>query len=512
MPPKLFDSHRRALLAVWLAAGASPAFIRHALAADVNRFELGVASGFPRADGMVLWTKVTGAALPERVDVRWEVARDEGFRDVVARGSDSAEAAWGHSVHGEPAGLAPGRWYFYRFEALGVRSPVGRTRTAPAPDDAASLNFVIASCQRYDHGRYAAWRQIASESPDLVLFLGDYIYEYPSLPTALRQHEAGFPRTLAAYRDRFATYQRDPQLQAAHAACPWLLVWDDHEVENDYAGLQGNQLQTDFAAQRAAAYQAYWEHLPFPKAMRPDPAQGGAMRIYGAHDWGRLARVLLLDDRQYRDPQACQRPGRGGSGTVTLKDCPALADPRRSLLGAAQEQWLAQAWATDRPWNLLAQQTLMTRFAWSDPAGADGGAWWNDGWDGYAPARQRLLAPVAERKLGGVVVLGGDVHAHYVTDLKADYANPRSATLATEFCGSSISSVGLDQARIDAALPLNPHVHWGRADRRGYIGFRLDAKQIEARLMVVADALDAASPVTEAARFVVESGKPGAQK
>jgi alkaline phosphatase D len=509
MPLKPLDSHRRALLAASLATGAAPAFIRHALAADTTRFELGVASGFPRPDGMVLWTKLTSAGLPERVDVRWEVASDEGFRDIVARGSDGAEAAWGHSVHAEPAGLAPGRWYFYRFEALGVRSPTGRTRTAPAPDATAALHFVIASCQRYDAGRYAAWRQIASESPDLVLFLGDYIYEYPSLPTALRQHEAGFPRTLDAYRARYATYQRDPQLQAAHAASPWLLVWDDHEVENDYAGLQGNQLQTDFAAQRGAAYQAYWEHLPFPKAMRPTD---GAMRLYGAHDWGRLARILALDDRQYRDPQACQKPGRGGSGTVTLKDCPALADPRRSLLGTAQEQWLAQAWAADRPWNLLAQQTLMTRFAWSDPAGANGGAWWTDGWDGYAPARQRLLAPVAERKLGGVVVLGGDVHAHYVTDLKADFANARSATLATEFCGSSISSVGLDQARIDAVLPLNPHVHWGRADRRGYIGFRLDAKQIDARLMVVADALDAASPVTESARFVVEAGKPGAQR
>jgi alkaline phosphatase D len=509
MPVKPFDPQRRALLGAWLAAGASPAFIRHALAADIPRFELGVASGFPRPDGMVLWTKLTGPSLPERVDVRWEMARDENFRDIVARGTERAEAGWGHSVHAEPTGLAPGRWYFYRFEALGARSPVGRTRSAPATHEAAPLHFVIASCQRYDAGRYAAWRQIAGESPDLVLFLGDYIYEYASLPTATRHHEAGYTRTLAAYRARYATYQRDPQLQAAHAACPWLLVWDDHEVENDYAGLQGNQLQGDFAAQRTAAYQAYWEHLPFPKAMRP---ADGAMRIYGAHDWGRLARILALDDRQYRDPQACPKPGRGGSGTVTLKDCPTLGDPRRSLLGAAQEQWLAQAWSIDRPWNLLAQQTLMTRFAWSDPAASDGGAYWTDGWDGYAPARQRLLTPVIERKLGGVVTLGGDVHAHYVTDLKGDYGNPKSATLATEFCGSSISSVGLDQARIDAVLPLNPHVHWGRADRRGYIGFRLDAQQIEARLMVVADALDAASPVTESARFVVEAGRPGAHR
>ncbi|WP_324156161.1 alkaline phosphatase D family protein [Ideonella sp.] len=504
--------NRRRLLAATLAAGAAPAFLRRALAADRPRFELGVASGFPRPDGMVLWTKLTGDGLAERVEVRWELARDEGFRDIVARGSEPAEAAWGHSVHAEPAGLEPGRWYFYRFEALGTRSATGRTRTAPAADAAVPLSFAIASCQRYDHGRYAAWRQLAGEPLDLVLFLGDYIYEYPSSPLAPRQHEAGYTRTLADYRARYATYQRDPQLQAAHAAFPWLLVWDDHEVENDYAGLQGNRLQTDFAAQRAAAYQAYWEHLPFPRALRPRlDVPGAEMRIYGAHDWGRLARILTLDDRQYRDPQACPKPGNGGSNTVALKDCPTLADPRRTLLGETQERWLAQAWTADKPWNLLAQQTLMARFAWSDPAGADAGRYWTDGWDGYAPARQRLLAQVAERRLGGAVVLGGDVHTHYVADLKADFGDPRAATIATEFCGTSISSQGLEQARLDAARGFNPHIRYARADQRGYVGFTLGPKQLDARLMVVADAWDAASRVDIAARFTVEAGRPGAQ-
>jgi alkaline phosphatase D len=511
MPPAPPLSRRR-LLAAALAASTAPAFVRHAAAADVPRFEQGVASGFPRPDGMVLWTMLTGPGLPERVEVRWELARDEGFREIVARGSEVAEAAWGHSVHAEPAGLAPGRWYWYRFEALGARSATGRSRTAPAPDAEAPLAFAIASCQRYDVGRYAAWRQMATEPLDLVLFLGDYIYEYPSSPLALRPHEAGYTRTLADYRARYATYQRDPQLQAAHAAFPWLLVWDDHEVENDYAGLQGNRRQADFADQRAAAYQAYWEHLPFPKALRPQrDVPGGAMRIYGAHDWGRLARILALDDRQYRDPQACPKPGLGGSNTVTLKDCPALADPRRTLLGAAQEEWLAGAWSTERPWNLVAQQTLMARCAWSDPAGPDGGRYWTDGWDGYAPARRRLLAQVAERRLGGAVVLGGDVHAHYVADLRLDFDDPRGAVVATEFCGSSITSLGLEQARIDAARGFNPHLHHARADQRGYIGFTLDARRLEARLMAVADARDAASPVTVAVRFAVEAGRPGAQ-
>jgi alkaline phosphatase D len=291
-----------------------------------------------------------------------------------------------------------------------------------------------------------------------------------------------------------------------------MLVWDDHEVENDYAGLQGNRLQSWFPSQRASAYQAYWEHLPLPKTMRPRlDVPGAESRIYGAHDWGRLARILLLDDRQWRDPQVCPQPGHGGSNTLAVKDCPAFTDPRRTLLGETQERWLAGAWSAERPWNLLAQQTLMARFAWSDPAGADGGQYWTDGWDGYAPARQRLLNDLAARKLGGAVVLGGDVHSHYVADLKADFSDPRSATLATEFCGTSITSTGLEQARIDAARGFNPHLRYARSDKRGYASFSLSAKSLEARVMAVDDALDASSPVRVAARFHVEAGRPGAQ-
>ena len=228
---------------------------------------------------------------------------------------------------------------------------------------------------------------------DLVLFLGDYIYERPAAGAdPVRRVEPVKVRTLAGYRDRHALYKSDAALQAAHAVCPWLIVWDDHEVDNDYAGLQGQDLQFNFAGQRAAAYQAYWEHMPLPKAVRP---VDGAMRIYGHLDWGRLARIHLLDDRQHRDPQACPRPGRGGSNTVALADCSALADPRRTLLGAAQERWLAENWSLDRPWNLLAQQTLMARFDWANPA--KGGRYWTDGWDGYAPARSRLLGVVADK-------------------------------------------------------------------------------------------------------------------
>ncbi|ODV10073.1 MAG: hypothetical protein ABT20_09075 [Rubrivivax sp. SCN 70-15] len=489
------------------AALAPPAFVRDARAADRPRFALGVASGQPRADGMVLWTRLTGTELPAEVAVRWEVAEDEAFTRIVARGVETALAADAHCVHAEPTGLASARWYWYRFGALGQASSVGRTRTAPAAGAAvARLDFAIASCQRWDVGHYAAWRHAAAEALDLVLFLGDYIYEYPGGAHSVRPTDGLLVHTLDGYRARYALHRSDAALQAAHAACPWLLVWDDHEVENDYAGLQGSRLEPDFPARRAAAYRAYWEHMPLAKSARP---VDGSMRMHGRLDWGRLARVHLLDDRQMRDPQACPRPGQGGSNTVRPQDCPALADPRRTLLGAAQEAWLAEGWDLGRPWNLLAQQTLMARFSWADPA--HGGRYWTDGWDGYPAARRRLLGTVADKRVPGVVVLGGDVHTNYVADLRPDFDDPKSPVVASEFCGTSITSLSLPQSRIDAALAFNPHVKLARGDRRGYGRFRLDTEALHAELRVLDDARDPASGAGTLARFVVEAGRPGPQ-
>ena len=497
----------------FLAAGTAPLFIRHALAADTQRFALGIASGHPRPDGMVLWTKLTGDALPERVDVSWEIARYEGFTDIAARGVEVAETAWAHSVHAEPAGLQPGRWYFYRFSALGQRSAVGRTRSAPAADaEVSRFEFAIASCQRWDHGHFAAWRHVAQEPLDLVMFLGDYIYEYPWVPGRVRAHSGGYTRTLDDYRARYAQYKSDPALQAAHAAVPWLYVWDDHEVENDYANARGQTLSGDsFLAQRAAAYQAYWEHTPFPKSARPN---GADMRIYARHDWGKLARIHALDDRQYRDPQVCLPAGRtGGSTTVLVKDCAALADAKRSLLGAAQEQWLADGWDLKRAWNLLAQQTLMAHFTSRDPKSADspGGSAWTDGWEGYPAARKRLLDGVAAKRVPGVVVLGGDVHANYVADLKSDFDDDKAPVVASEFCGTSITSEGVAQERLTAALAYNPHIKYGRSDERGYVRLTLSARQLQAQLRVLDNVKDADSGIRTAARFVVEAAQPGVQ-
>jgi alkaline phosphatase D len=502
--------HRRHLLALGATALAAPAFLRHARAADLPRFALGVASGQPLADRLVLWTRLTGPDLPAQVPVDWVIAHDEACTQVAARGTEQALAADAHSVHAEPAGLEAGRGYFYRFSALGQTSPVARTRTAPAPDAPATLRAVLASCQRWDSGHWAAWRHAAAQAPDLVLFVGDYIYETAAAKNAVRTHDQPLVRTLAQFRDRYALYKSDPALQAAHAAAPWLVLWDDHEVENDYANDRGQRLAGPaLLALRAAGYQAWWEHMPVPKAMRP---VGSDARIHHRLDWGRLARIHALDTRQFRDHQACLPAGRvGGGSTVHLADCPDLLAPQRSLLGATQERWLADGWDLQRRWNLLAQQTLMARLDQAAP-GTSGNRYRTDGWDGYPAARARLLQGVADRRVPNVVALGGDLHAHYVADLKADFDDTRAPVLASEICGTSISSLGPDAARTQAVLARNPHLHHARGDQRGYVLLTLDDRQLAADLMAVADAADPASAVSADARFVVEAGRPGPQR
>ncbi len=493
-----------------LLSGCAPAALRQLGQPSIDRFGLGVASGCPQPSSLVLWTRLTGPDLPAAVDVRWEMAEDEHFRRIVARGSETVWETWAHSVHAESVDLAPGRPYFYRFHALGQTSPVGRTRTTPAPGVAASLDFAIASCQRWDHGHYAAWRHLADENLDLVIFLGDYIYESAPVAGRIRTHVGSGPaRTLDEYRARYAQYRSDPALQRAHACAPWLVTWDDHEVENDYAGAVPGRPDPGFAERRAAATQAWWEHQPVPKAMRP---VGSRIRIYGRTDWGTLARFHLLDGRQYRSVQPCRSPERGGGRMIRASACSDLNDPQRSMLGAEQEAWLADGWSTRQPWNFLAQQTLMSPWSATDPTSPEGRQIWTDGWDGYPAARQRLLQGLKERRIDSCVVLGGDIHASVVADLKLDFDRPDAPTLATEFCGTSISSHGRPQAAVDASRPFNPHIHYARSDQRGYLRFRADPQQLSVEVRSVHNALDPNSNISTSARFTVESGRPGAHR
>lgn len=493
--------------ATWSVGVTAAAWVRHARAADTARFPLGVASGYPQPDSVVLWTRLIGEDLPAEVPVQWEMAADEAFTRIVQRGSDTAQAQWAHSVHVQPRGLEPSRPYWYRFSALGDRSTTGRTLTAPHPASPARgqmLRFAIASCQRWDWGHFAAWRDIAAFDPHLVVFLGDYIYEYATAVGALRSVEGGRVDTLAGYRDRYRQYRSDPALQAAHAQCPWVMVWDDHEVENDYAGSQSPRRQAGFEAQRAAAYQAYWEHMPFPASWRPRHTH---MRLYGHLDWGPLGRFLLLDDRQYRDPQACPMPGWGGSHRLNPLTCAELHDPRRSLLGLAQEQWLAQSWGREHRWNFLAQQTLMAPMGLRNAR--DELSVWSDGWDGYPASRERLLQSAAHQQVPGLVVLGGDIHAHCVARLHARPTDASSAVIGSEFCGTSISSRGPSQNSMERARADNPHLLFGETRKRGSMLFVADEHRLWADLRGVDNVADPQSRSRSLARFVVEAAHPG---
>ncbi|HEU4647251.1 MAG TPA: alkaline phosphatase D family protein [Burkholderiales bacterium] len=501
---------RRTFLRALAAATVSPALPACAqprFAADP--FALGVASGYPHPGGMVLWTRLVGVD-PVAVPVRWEISSTRSMSKIVAAGSTYADPQWAHSVRIEPQGLEPGRWYWYRFMAGDAVSPIGRTRTAPRADAAVdSLRFAFASCQQYEQGYFSAYRQIAADSPDVLAFLGDYIYESSWGKDHVRKHSAGEPYTLADYRARYALYKSDPDLQAAHAACPWIVTWDDHEVDNDYADNrpEDGMPQEAFLLRRAAAYRAFYEHMPLPERMQP---AGPDMRLYAQLGWGSLGRFYLLDDRQYRTWQSCARRGRGGSNTVDVEKCEHMFNPQRSILGPAQERWLEGALAgSGARWNFLAQQTRMAQF---DQKPGPGRRAWTDGWDGYPAARKRLLDFLAERKIANPVVLGGDVHHFNVADLKADFDDPRSSVVASEFVGTSISSQGWPQERLEKYLPDNPHMKLVESRYRGYTRVEVTEKVMRVELRGMESVKERDAPCSTLATFVVENGHPGAQR
>jgi alkaline phosphatase D len=506
----MFDRRRfLQTLAAVSASSALPARAQGVARFSSDPFALGVASGYPGPDGMVLWTRLLGELGGAPVPVRWEVAADESMRNVVASGTAEAGPAWAHSIHVEAKGLQPDRWYWYRFTAGEAQSPVGRTRTAPAAGvPAPRLRFAFASCQQYEHGYYGAYRHLAADAPDLVAFLGDYIYEASWGRELIRSHGAPEALTLEDYRARYALYKSDPDLQAAHAACPWIVTWDDHEVTNDYADDRGaaSVSRADFLARRAAAYQAFYEHMPLPPAMRPF---GASLRLHTHLDWGALARFCILDDRQYRSPHACPQPRkRGGPSTVVdAAQCAELEDPARSMLGAAQEAWLAGALgASPARWNVLAQQTRMAQW---DTRPGPGRSAWTDGWDGYPQARRRLLAHIAGRKVRNPVVIGGDVHAFNVAQLKADFDDPASPVVASEFVGTSITSYGPSQERLSQHLGDNPHLLFLDSRQRGYVRVDVTPGLWRADLRGMASVRERDAPCRTVASFVVEDGRAG---
>jgi alkaline phosphatase D len=471
-------------------------------------FTLGVASGYPTPTSVVLWTRMTGDLAPLAIPLRWEVFGDESLCKTVAAGETIADPAWAHSARIEVQGLESERWYWYRFSAGDAQSPVGRTRTAPAAGaPAPRLRFAFASCQQYEQGYFGAYRHIVADAPDLVAFLGDYIYESSWGREHVRSHASPEPYTLDQYRARHALYRSDPDLQAAHAACPWIVTWDDHEVDNDYADdrPEDGMERADFLERRAAAYRAYFEHMPLPPRMRP---AGPLMRIHTHLDWGALARFYVLDTRQYRSWHACPRQGRrGGSNTIDIEQCGRLTAPGRSMLGRAQERWLEHALGESRAaWNVIAQQTAMAQF---DQKPGPGRRAWTDGWDGYPAARQRLLDSFLNGKTSNPVVLGGDVHSFNASQLKLDFDDPASPVMASEFVTTSITSQAWAQERLNQYLPDNPHLLLADSRFRGYARVDVSAQRLQVDLRAMESVQRRDAGCSTLASFVVEDGKPG---
>ncbi|RCS57606.1 alkaline phosphatase [Parvibium lacunae] len=500
-----------------------------------NPFTLGVASGSPLPDGVVLWTRLApnplsidhptelGGMPAMPIRLQWEVARDPQFKHPVKTGTAVALPDLAHSVHVEVSGLEPGAWYFYRFRLASHISPTGRTRTAPAPDSEAPLRMAYASCQHYEHGFFGAYQHMLREELDLVAFLGDYIYEYKASrdPKRVRRHPPHEAITLNQYRERHALYKLDPDLQAMHAAVPWVLIWDDHEVANDYANDQAQDLAADFLARRAAAYQAYFEHQPLrpsrvltaltqPTGRFPGNATAHSfesLRVYDTLAWGKLAQLYMLDDRQYRDYQACPRPNSGGSNTVNAAACPALRTPTRSMLGAVQEAWLNRGLADTRTnWTLFIQQTLFSPLNQQSPAfAAHGPRVWTDGWEGYPAARQRLLKALQDYAVPNPVFFGGDVHANWVCDVTY-----QERILATEFCGTSLTSPSWPQSQTDAVAAQNSHVKLANSALRGYGVMTLEPARMTVTLRVLDDVTRHQPAISTLATFDVLAGQPGA--
>lgn len=474
-------------------------------------FSLGVASGMPRPDGVVLWTRLApqGEDAAEHdarapCKVRWEVFADEALRQRVAQGEQVTDASHAFSVHVQVAGLRPERHYWYRFLCGDAQSPVGRTRTAPAAGAPVKrLRLALASCQHYEYGFYVAQRDMAAQTLDAVVFVGDYIYEGNISPSlAQRRHNAHVPHTLDEYRARHALYKSDADLQAAHAAHPWILTWDDHEVVNDYASdREPAPIDTaQFLRRRAAAYRAYFEHMPL--ALGPD---GPSMRIHDRYAWGDLADIWTLDCRQYRSHHACPDPARS-QGRMVI-GCAELEDPTRTMLGSAQERWLADGLASSRArWRLVAQSTQVSSSGIQTQRGRET---WTDAWDGYPLARQRLLQNIRDTGALNTVLLGGDVHRFVAADLRLVPNDASSPIVASEFVGGSVTSRGASREAMIRMQRDNPDVVHARGDERGYALIDVDRQAVRCEFRATPHPVLQDARLLTQAMYAVENGRAG---
>lgn len=475
-------------------------------------FTLGVASGDPTPHRVVIWTRLapqpldpTGGMDDRSYRVTWEVALDESFEETVFTGVARADAAHAHSIHVDLSELEPAVEFFYRFRAGKHVSAIGRTQSMPLLTMPESITIGAACCQNYEAGYFAAHRDIAKARLDALVFLGDYIYESSTRQSrrTARRHRLPEATDLAGYRARYALYKSDPDLQAAHASCPWIVTWSDHEVSDNYAGLEDNggpATREEFARRRDAAYRAWWEHMPVRLA---PPVPGEDFPIYRQFSVGSLLEITVLDCRQYRSDQACTH-----RSSTHEAPCNEVSDASRTMLGSAQEQWVGKAiGSSNTTWSALVSDTIVMNTTHDRLIDN------YDQWDGYPAARQRLVRALEESKAKNLVVLSGDSHLSAAGNLVTGGA--ARVALAAEFVTPSISSS--PGAKADDLLAAHrsgalPDVLDVDIKHRGWVRHTITADTWTAEYRSVDRPTLRRSTVSVWSRFSIDAGVPGAHE
>jgi alkaline phosphatase D len=445
-------------------ADPNPDYVYDGPLGPENLFHHGVASGDPTTSSVVLWTRITQAGVAP-LPVYWELYGEPELSVRLRAGYIEASIDRDFTAKVDVEGLEPGKTMYYRFRSLGRESPVGRTRTLP--DNTARFRAAVASCSNGPAGYFVGYRHLAARADlDLVIHLGDYIYEYGKGDGLRHFPPDNLCVSLDDYRTRYAAYREDLDLQEAHRQHPWVSVWDDHESANnawlDGAPSHDPASMGEWSARKVAAMQAYFEWMPI--------REQADFRTWRSLQVGSLLNLLLLDTRLA-----------GRQEQVPELDDPALFDPNRQLLGEEQEEWLEQELAASgATWTVLAQQVVFAPFYVSSKPLAEGPSTpLNvDQWDGYPAARERVLAMAEAYSVENLQVLSGDIHCSFANDVTLDPVNPDAydpesgaGAVATEFVAPGITSSGFPGGTelVGFLFAANPHIQWGNVEQRGYL-------------------------------------------
>lgn len=495
--------------------------------------DYGVASGDPRPDSVIIWTRVPEYAQPRdfrgAVRVRYYVSLFEEFlpRDIVASGEVTTDENTDYTVQVTVEGLSPWTRYYYRFVSeSGYESLVGRTKTAPSADqDLSEMKFAFVSCQNFVSGYFTPFAHLRHEDVDFCIHLGDHIYETngagPGVKTAREDNiGGGEAKSLVDYRNKYKLALSDKMFREVRRLFPWISLWDDHEVANNYTS-DGHHKPD--ARRKLDAYKAFYEYIP-----RATPLV--AHEAFRDFQFGKLGQFFALDERQYRDNLACYVEGKRD---MFIRPCPEKDLPERTLLGASQKTWLKEKLAqSECQWKFVLNEVMMMQFKFAPGFGGplatkyeklrndqDGIFFSFDGWDGFSAERADLLAHVRKNDIRNFVVLTGDIHNFYAGVLREDFGDKKEEPVGVEIVGGSVTSAGFyEVTHSDLNLParlilpkLNPHLRYLDMKHHGYVKARVTPEAAKFEFLAVDTVLEERSRLSRIATVVVENNVPEAK-